>query len=120
MSQPTQCPTCGANLSLHDMTRPNCPYCNNVLPHHARAAEHAALVNQVLDQRIGQYGGPYAPQNAHVPYQYGAPPPNMQPYAQQAYDQAAKSVGRAMIWVAVSVGVTMVLVIGMAILLMFL
>jgi hypothetical protein len=53
-----RCPHCGANLSLQDMTRPNCPYCQNVLAHHARAAEHAALVNRVLDDRIrAQYPG---------------------------------------------------------------
>jgi hypothetical protein len=38
-----------------------------VLPHHARAAEQAALVNQMLQQRG------LAP---HVPYQYGAPAPS--------------------------------------------
>lgn len=68
-----RCANCGAELSLQDMTRPNCPYCQHVLPHHARAAEHAALVNQVLDQRIGAAMGGLPPgATPQIGYQYGA------------------------------------------------
>jgi predicted RNA-binding Zn-ribbon protein involved in translation (DUF1610 family) len=73
-SNPRTCTNCGAALSLQDLTRPNCPYCGQVLQHHARAAEHAALVNQVLQQQMGAnnpwLGGASPPQ---IPYQYGAP-----------------------------------------------
>jgi len=63
-----RCGYCGANLSLDDMRGQNCPYCHTVLAHHARAAEQAALVNQMLQQRG------LAPQ---VPYQFGAPAPGV-------------------------------------------
>ena len=73
-SNPRTCTNCGAALSLQDLSRPNCPYCGQVLQHHARAAEHAALVNQVLAQQMGAnnpwVGGASPPQ---IPYQYGAP-----------------------------------------------
>ena len=104
------CEHCGANLSLDDMTRPNCPYCKNVLKHHARAAEHAALVNQVLDQRIGaQYPGVPPPQ---IGYQFGAPmSPSFQQFQAQQVNQAFKRAG----WitaVAVIVPLLIVLLVG--------
>ncbi len=74
------CAHCGANLSLEDMKRPDCPYCRTALPHQARAAEHAALVNKVLEQRIGaQYPGMPPGQIPQIGYQYGAPMQPMQP-----------------------------------------
>ncbi len=63
-----RCNNCGANLSLDDMRGQNCPYCRTVLAHHARAAEQAALVNQMLRQQG------LAPQ---VPYQYGVDAPGV-------------------------------------------
>lgn len=51
-----RCNHCGANLSLDDMRATNCPYCHTVYPHHAQAAQHALLVNQVLDQQLRQRG----------------------------------------------------------------
>lgn len=71
-----RCPTCGASLSLEQLRGTNCPFCHTVFPHHARAVEHAALVNQVMAQQYQQagYGGP-PPQ---IQAQYGAPP--QQPY----------------------------------------
>ncbi len=107
------CETCGANLSLEDMTRPNCPYCHNVLKHHARAAEHAALVNQMLDQRIGaQYPGMPTPQ---IGYQFGAPlNPQFQQYQQFQQQQVEVAVRRAS-WItllAVFVPIVVMLLIG--------
>ena len=101
----TTCPHCGANLSLDDMTRPNCPYCRTVLPHHARAAEHAALVNRVLAQQIGaQYPGAPPPQ---IGYGYGAPLQGMQPFQQHQMNRAMQRAG----WItAVAVLVPVVLV----------
>jgi predicted RNA-binding Zn-ribbon protein involved in translation (DUF1610 family) len=88
-TNPQLCANCGATLSLQDMTRPNCPYCGQVLRHQARAAEHAALVNQVLQQQIGAHspwlGAAGTPQ---VPYQYGAP---LQPGQQLAAHAAASA-----------------------------
>lgn len=46
-----RCPTCGATLTPLDMAKPSCSYCGTVLPHHARAAEQAALVNQMMADR---------------------------------------------------------------------
>jgi hypothetical protein len=43
-----RCSHCGSNLSAEDLTQSNCKYCGTVLPHHARAAERAAAVKQIL------------------------------------------------------------------------
>ncbi len=87
----TTCPHCGANLSLQDMTRPNCPYCNTVLPHHARAAEHAVLVNRILEQRIGaQYPGAPPPQIGH---HYGAPLHGLHQFQQHQIGQGMQRAG---------------------------
>lgn len=58
------CKQCGANLTLDDMRKTNCPYCGTVYPHQAMASEHAAVINQVWQQQgLGhvqmpqQYGG---------------------------------------------------------------
>jgi hypothetical protein len=48
------CNHCGANLTLDDMRRTDCPYCRTVYPHHSQAAQHAAVVNQVMGQMMGQ------------------------------------------------------------------
>ncbi len=76
MNQPPpqpRCSTCGATLSLDDLRGANCRYCGTALPHHARAAEQAALVNQMLNQQL-QVRGLAMPATPVVPYQYGAPP----------------------------------------------
>ena len=76
MNQPPaqpRCSSCGASLSLDDLRGANCRYCGTALPHHARAAEQAALVNQMLNQQF-QARGLVPPGNPVVPYQYGAPP----------------------------------------------
>lgn len=36
-----------------DMAKPNCTYCKTVLPHHARAAQQVAVVNQMMADRNG-------------------------------------------------------------------
>jgi predicted RNA-binding Zn-ribbon protein involved in translation (DUF1610 family) len=91
---PQLCANCGATLSLQDLTRPNCPYCGQVLRHQARAAEHAALVNQVLGQQIGAQnpwlGAGGVPQ---IPYQYGATPQPGQQFA--AHAAASAELNRA-------------------------
>ena len=76
MNQPPpqpRCSSCGASLSLDDLRGTNCRYCGTALPHHARAAEQAALVNLMLNQQL-QARGLAVPANPLVPYQYGAPP----------------------------------------------
>ena len=77
------------------MTKPNCPYCGLVLKHHARAAEHAALVNKVLDDRIrGQYPGLAPGQVPQIGYQYGAPlSPSFQQFQSQQVNQAVRRAG---------------------------
>lgn len=104
------CAHCGANLSLEDLTRPNCPYCKNVLAHHARAAEHAVLVNKILDQRIGaQYPGAPPPQ---IGYGFGAPLQGMEQFQQYHVDRAMKRAG----WItAVALIVPIVVVIGIGV-----
>ena len=105
------CETCGATLSLDDMTRPNCPYCKNVLKHHARAAEHAALVNKVLDDRIrGQYPGMPPGQVPQIGYGFGAPMnPGFHQFQEQQFQGAMKRAG----WItAVSILVPIVLLLA--------
>jgi hypothetical protein len=46
------CGGCGAHLSVAQMRGTDCPYCRLAFPHHARAVEHAALVQQVMAQNI--------------------------------------------------------------------
>ncbi len=122
--QPT-CPRCGAGLSLDDLRGQNCRFCGAALPHQQRAAEHAALVNQVLNQQFQQRGLP-PPGAPVVPYQFGAGP-NMpygggqmpfNPYAPQALNDAINR-GRqtVMIVVAVSVGVAVLGVVAAVVLL---
>lgn len=36
-----------------DMAKPSCTYCGTVLPHHARAAQQVAVVNQMMADRNG-------------------------------------------------------------------
>lgn len=53
--QPVQsCTHCGAQLSLDDLRKPNCPYCGTVYPHRAQAQQHAELVGQVVGQLMNQ------------------------------------------------------------------
>lgn len=124
--QPT-CPRCGAGLSLDDLRGSNCRYCGAALPHQQRAAEQAALVNQVLNQQFQQRGLP-PPGAPVVPYQFGAAP-NLpygagqlpyNPYAPQALNDAINSSRRTvMLVVFLSVGLAILGVVA-AVLLIFL
>ena len=49
-----KCAHCGANLTLDDMRKTNCPYCGTVYPHQSQAAQHAQVVGQVMNQMMGQ------------------------------------------------------------------
>jgi hypothetical protein len=79
-----------------DMARPNCAYCGTVLPHHARAAQQVAVVNQMMADRNGNgipdafegllanapYGqahliGTGLPHGPHAPMPPGVPPMGM-------------------------------------------
>jgi hypothetical protein len=63
------CSTCGASLSLEQLRGTDCPFCHTVFPHHGRAVEHAALVNQIMAQQIqAQYGAP--PPQPFNPYNH--------------------------------------------------
>ena len=48
------CNHCGANLTLDDMRKPNCPYCGTVYPHHAQAAQHAEVMSRMMGQMVAQ------------------------------------------------------------------
>lgn len=48
------CNHCGANLTLDDMRKPNCPYCGTVYPHHAQAAQHAQVMSHMMGQMVAQ------------------------------------------------------------------
>ncbi len=53
MSQPVfTCGGCGARLSVAQMRGTDCPYCRTAFPHHARAVEHAALVQRVMQDNL--------------------------------------------------------------------
>lgn len=74
------------------MTKPNCPFCHHVLAHHARAAEHAVLVNKIMQQHIGaQYPGVQPPQ---IGFQFGAPmSPSFDQFQEQQMNRAFKRAG---------------------------
>ena len=55
MSSLYTCQGCGAHLALAQLTGTDCPYCRAVFPHHARAAEQAALVSQVMAQNVAAF-----------------------------------------------------------------
>jgi hypothetical protein len=115
MSDLYRCPTCGASLSLEQLRGTDCPFCKTVFPHHGRANEQAALVNQIMAQQMAQqnpygYGAP-PPQ---IPNAYGAPPPQ-NPYAQQnmyaqQWQGAVQKSMRVTIITIVAVGLGFVLV----------
>ncbi len=46
------CHGCGAPLSLDHLRGTDCPYCRAAFRHHARAVEHAALVQRVMHDNI--------------------------------------------------------------------
>lgn len=78
---PRQCTTCGATLSLQQLAGTDCPFCHTAFPHHAAAAQQAALVNQVMQQQAAQSPWGYQPP-PQVPFTgYGQSPPMTQnPY----------------------------------------
>ena len=87
------CPHCGRNLSTDDLRGQNCPSCGTALPHHARAAQQVALVNQMMAQHMV------------------APPPYatyQNPHYNQAMNAAAKGIGLA---VGIVIGVAVLLVV---------
>lgn len=98
-----RCAHCGANLSLDDLRGTTCRYCGTVLPHHARAAEHAAVVNQVLNQQFQARG--LAPASPVVPYQYGAPPAPHGAMPAVVAHNIDQSVRRSMATILIVVGV---------------
>lgn len=112
MNQPLQnCPHCGANLSLDDLRHTDCPYCHTALPHHAQAAGHAALVNQMLaDKGVGY----------QVPYQYGAaPPPQIADQVQRSVDTANKAIATSVIVSVVIALAVAFLVVAVAVVILF-
>ncbi len=124
MNQPPpqpRCSHCGANLSLDDLRGTNCRYCGTALPHQARAAEQAALVNQMLNQQF-QARGLAVPANPMVPYQYGAPPnlppmaPGMMPYGADLAVGASKTMATVVIVSVVVLVFVMMMMVGGAIL----
>jgi hypothetical protein len=66
------CQGCGAQLSLAQLRGTDCPYCRAAFPHHARAVEQAAVVQQVMAQGFGLPAGAMGPMPA-----YGQSPPPM-------------------------------------------
>lgn len=52
------CQGCGAQLSLAQLQGTDCPYCRAAFPHHARAVEHAALVQKVMADNMAAVGMP--------------------------------------------------------------
>jgi hypothetical protein len=109
------CPHCGRNLSTDDLRGQNCPSCGTALPHHARAAQQVALVNQMMGQwgvqappmQVGRPYDPHANMNANM---------NANPYYQNAMNQAhaanaaaAKSMKIIFIVVGAIVGLSLLI-----------
>ncbi len=88
MYAPVQkCTQCGAGLSLDDMRRDGCPYCNTVYPHRSQAVQHQQVIQQVL----GTMGVPPAQMPPPTP---GMPPvydPHAMARAQMAHAQRMSS-----------------------------
>ncbi|MCA9584807.1 MAG: hypothetical protein KC657_05565 [Myxococcales bacterium] len=79
------CTNCGANLTLDDMRKTDCPYCKTVYPHHSQAAQHAQMANQVMGNLLAQqaqiqnqWRGAFGVGPVH-PGPPGGPPPGMTP-----------------------------------------
>lgn len=47
------CTHCGKNLTTDDLRRIDCRHCGTVLPHHARAQQQVAVINQMMADRNG-------------------------------------------------------------------
>lgn len=47
------CNNCGADLTLDDLRRTDCPYCKVVYPHHSQAQQHVQVIGQVMGQMMG-------------------------------------------------------------------
>lgn len=75
MYKPVQtCTNCGAGLTLDDMRRDDCPYCEVIYPHKSQAAQHAQMANQMMGQMMAQANAWYTPQ---APPGAGPPGPPM-------------------------------------------
>ncbi len=133
-----RCPTCGATLTPMDMAKPACTYCGTALPHHARAAQQVAVVNQMMADR-GVTGMPRAFEGllanaphgqphligVHVPpgaqvaqvTPFGAPPGVPAVYAQlhQQSMQAANTARTIAILASVVVFVVVLLAVGVGV-----
>ncbi len=108
------CPHCGGTLALDDLTRPNCPFCGQVLPHHARAAEHAVLVNQVLqNQFAARYPGLPPGQVPQIGYQMGAGVNGLEAFQQGQIQQGMKRAwGMSVVILLVTVGIILLAFFG--------
>ncbi|UJR86038.1 hypothetical protein [Sandaracinus amylolyticus] len=108
-----KCQGCGAGLTLDDMRKTQCPYCQVVYPHHSQAAQHAQVAGMMMNQMIAQAG--YA-QNPYAPPPLGGGPPGGPPPAvvAQAYGDpsaiVAKQMGRG---IAITMIVSTLVVLGM-------
>ncbi len=100
-------------MTLDDMTRPNCPFCGNVLKHHSQAAEHAVLVNKIMGQQFGaRYPGLPPDKIPQIGHQFGAPMNNsFEQFAQHQTNAAMKRAGIITLF-AVVVPLVLTLVIG--------
>lgn len=94
------CPHCGANLSLDQLRGTDCPYCRSAFPHHARAVEHAALVNQVMANNVAAFA-------FHAPIVPAVPVLHIQANAMNRINTAIAAT--VAIAIAFSIGLTIAL-----------
>lgn len=73
-ASPRTCPTCGAHLSLEQLRGTDCSYCRTAFAHHARAVEHAALVEKVMAENIASASRFMAPAYVVPPAPMHLPP----------------------------------------------
>lgn len=116
------CTNCGKNLTTDDLRRTSCAYCGTLLPHHARAAQQVAVVQQMLADRNGN-GIPDAfeglvqtgPPHGSAP-SYGHPPmhAHYNAIATQTAQQVQAATNRALRGILVVVVVFFVLALLLA------
>lgn len=120
-----KCQNCGAGLTLDDMRKTQCPYCQTVYPHHAQAAQHAQVAGMMMNQMMqqaGAYPNPYAPPPLGGGPPGGTPPGAAPPVIASAYGdpsliaaKSAQAMGRGIATMVVASIIVSFVITGIAV-----